>query len=239
MTLSRLTQIVLAAWLLCVGSTAALAQAMSHAEAAREFEKLKSRLAELEKPLLAVAPDDQAKFADFLREADTGLIRLLPREKYDGRLEIRGGGAYYSFVRKTHEYGYGSDIQLSQNEFGVGFAGMDFGYLLKLGDVPLELLTAEHPAVAALQAYQPKRTEAEIRAENRHAYQGVPFGGFTGKRRVPANVDTTYLLRSVCIDNSDVLVALRTLRLDSDASMILLWKILHHFPKPTAVREER
>lgn len=213
------------------------AQTTEHAQAVQEFEALKSKLAELEKPLLAVSAEDEVNFAEFLRQPDTGLIRLLPREKYDGRLEVRGGGAYYSFTRKTHAYGYGSDIELSQKEFSVGFAGMDYGYFIPVGDLPVEAVTAEHPAVAVLLAYQPKPTEKEIRAEYYSSSQGFKLGEFTGKRRVPANVGMTYLLRSLNIDHSDVLVALRAVRQDTDGSMILLWRLVKNFPKPTAQRD--
>jgi hypothetical protein len=40
--------------------------------------------------LLAPAPSDFAQFADFLQQPDTRIIRLLPREKYDGVLKTRG-----------------------------------------------------------------------------------------------------------------------------------------------------
>jgi hypothetical protein len=50
--------------------------------------------------------------------------------------------------------------------------------------------------------------------------------------RVPALVSTTYVLRSVNYRGSDVLVAVRVVRQDTDGSMILLWKLLKKFPKP-------
>src|SRR2546426_3683609 len=97
----------------------------------------------LKKGLLAPAANDREALAGFLRESNTGLIRLLPRELYDSgryhvekRLKIQGGGAYYSFANLTHVYGYGSDIELDHNKLSVGFAGADYGMLTNIGDVP-------------------------------------------------------------------------------------------------------
>jgi hypothetical protein len=109
----------------------------------------------LERLFLGPSEEDRAAYAEFLRQPDTGLIRLLPREVYESEvykknnktLTIRGGGAYYSFTRLTHEYGYGSDIQLESGDLSVGFAGANYGMLTTLGDVPLDEITIEHPSV--------------------------------------------------------------------------------------------
>src|SRR5215211_1148216 len=94
------------------------AQSQSRDDVIKEIEAKRAELAVLEKAVLAVADTDRKEFAAFLNQPETGIIRLLPREMYDGNakrgLAINGGGAYYSFVRKTHEYGQGSDIELAQ-----------------------------------------------------------------------------------------------------------------------------
>ena len=58
-----------------------------------------------------------------------GVFKILPRGKYEKELPlIRGGGAYYSFYYRYHDYGHGSDIELQQNQLSVGFAGADYGF---------------------------------------------------------------------------------------------------------------
>src|ERR1700755_184635 len=121
----------------------ALAQADSRAQAAAEIESLRAQIKAREAALLAPSDEDRKAYAEFLAQPRTGLVRLLPREKWDGTISTRGGGAFYSFARLTHEYGRGSDVMLEQNLFLVGFAGANYGFIANLGDVPLENVTAE------------------------------------------------------------------------------------------------
>jgi len=225
---------------LLLATVSSFAQTQSRDDVIKEIEAKRAELAVLEQKVLAVADSDRAEFAAFLSQPHTGIIRLLPRETYDGSakraLAIRGGGAYYSFVRKTHEYGYGSDIELAQNYLSVGFAGADYGLLLNLGDVSLEQVANDHVATRALLDYTPPVREAEVRAENRKLWQGIELSGFTFKGRVPAKVSNTYLLRSISMDTSDTMVVFRIVRKDTDGSLILIYKVLKTFPKPKMER---
>lgn len=238
MTKIRFCSIVLTFLLSCLSTALTQAQTVDRAQLDREIDELWQQVKVKQDLLLEPAPADKEAYAEFLRQPDTGLIRLLPREKYDyaHKLPVRGGGAYYAFVLKTHEYGRGSDIELSQGNFSVGFAGMDYGYFLPLGDLPLDAVTLEHPAVKALAEYRPRPTEDEIRAEYRNSWQGYKLEEHVAQRRVPAKVSASYVLRSLNFDRWDVLVALRTARQDADGSVILLWKMLKNFPRPTAIR---
>src|SRR5690349_8887524 len=104
-------------------ATGASAQPTDRDKLAREIESLREQLQQKEQAFFAPTAEDRTAFAEFLRQPGTGLCRLLPREKFNGKLMMNGGGAYYSFVRLTNEYGYGSDVSLEQNQFLVGFAG--------------------------------------------------------------------------------------------------------------------
>jgi hypothetical protein len=239
MTHSRLLIATLAFPLALFCFSPASAQTNDHAQAVREFKDLLGKMKAVENRLLVVSAEDKAAFADFLKQPDTGLIRLLPREKYDNMLPVRGGGAYYSFTRLTHEYGRGSDIGLEKGKFSSGFAGFDIGFFISLGDLPLEAATLENAGVNALAEYQAPSAEAEIRAQQRQTHQGIKLGEFTATSYLPAKVGTTYALRSLNFDVSDALVAFRVIRQDQDGSMVLLWKTLKKFPVPTAILENR
>ncbi len=239
MTHSRWFQVMLSVLFVCACCVPVLAQSADRAQLEREIGTLWEQIKAKEALLLDASAEDKAAYAEFLEQPNRGLIRLLPREKFDygDRLPIRGGGAYYSFVLLTHEYGHGSDIGLEQGQFKVGFAGFDFGFITSLGDLPLEEVTLEHPAVKALAAYQPPLTEPEIRAQQ--AYNPVKMGEFTYAHSITAKVGSTYALRSLNYENSDALVAFHVVRQDDDGGMILLWKMLKKFPAPKAIRQNQ
>lgn len=192
---------------------------------------------------LAPAPGDRTAFRDFLRAPDTGLIRLLPRDQSFGqganaKINLRGGGAYYSFARLTHEYNYGSDLELSQNKLLVGFAGADYGMMRLLGDVPLDEVTLADPRVLFMATYSPPALDQDARAEARKFRQGLTVEGVHYKSMLPVEVSGTYLLRSVVYGSSDVLVAFRVVRRDPDDSVIIAWKLLQKYLATNLIRTQ-
>jgi hypothetical protein len=194
--------------------------------------------------LLAPTENDRNLLSSFLQIRNTGLIRLMPREVYDSEtyhtrkwLDIRGGGAYYSFANLTHAYGYGNDLELDHNILSVGFAGTDYGMLTNLGERRLEDITLNEPRVRFVAQYTPPRREPAARDEFRRFQAGVTIDGALYRSRLPVQIGTTYLLRSVVYDDSDVLVAFRAVRKDSDGSVIIAWKLLKKYPVPELARQ--
>lgn len=215
---------------------AAFAPPFDRNKLVKEVEALYVQLQEKEKLLILPAAEDQAKFAEFLSQPDTGIFRLMPRERYEGRMYLRGGGSFYSFTRQTHEFGQGSDITLSQGKFDVGFAGYEHGFISILGDIPLESVTLAHPANKFLMEYVPAGKEADIRQQQQRTHSGYKAGEFTYSRYAVASPNTAYLLRSINYSGSDILIAFRVIRRDIDGSVVILWKKLKVFPAPVAER---
>jgi hypothetical protein len=211
---------------------AARAQSVDRAALENEIRGLVGELKDTEQQFLAPSAKDREKYAEFLSQPDTGLIRLLPREVFQDKLTIQGGGAYYSFARLTHEYGYGSDIELQQNRFSVGFAGADFGFLTRLGKVAIEEVTLDHPAAQFLLTFTAPTAEPGARDQQKRAAAGFDVNGFTYKDSVPFKRKNSYLLRSIGYRVSDLLVAFRIVTQDDDGSVVIVWKILKKFPVP-------
>lgn len=231
--------------ILVVSSLTVLAQTQSREDLLHDIEAKRAELNALEKAFLSPSAEDRNTYAAFLRTPGTGLIRLLPRETYDDninkhipRIVMRGGGAYYSFARLTHEYGYGSDIELNQGYLSTGFAGADYGILTNIGDLPLENVNTETHGADILAAYNPPSDEPKARLEARRFSMGADLQGISVERRLPLKLNATYLLRSINYSESDVLVAFRVVRIDSDQSAIILWKLLKNYPKPNLARNE-
>jgi len=207
-------------------------QSVDRSALENEIRELIGELKDTEQQFLAPSAKDTNKYAEFLTQAETGMIRLLPREVFQDKLTIRGGGAYYSFARRTHEYGYGSDIELQNNQFTVGFAGADFGFLTRLGKVAIEEATLDHPAAQFLSTFAAPTAEAGARDEQKRASAGFDVNGFTYQNRVKFKNKNSYLLRSIGYGVSDLLVAFRIVSQDADGSVVIVWKILKKFPVP-------
>jgi hypothetical protein len=232
---------VLALPLVCLSvlCPCARAQTDERAGAAAEIESLRERIRAKEAVLLAPSKEDYDTHADFLAQPGTGLVRLLPRERWSGKLSTRGDGAFYSFARSTQEFGYGSEIMLEQDNFTVGLGGADFGFMVNLGNVPAETVTAEAEALQFMASYKAPAPEAEARAAYRQfGAGGRQAGQWTYQSRLPVFVNNTYALRSISYDKSDVLVVFRVLRKDFDGSVVLLWKLLEKYPQPKLLRAE-
>jgi len=221
--------------LLCFLSTAALAQSTNRAQLISEIDSLHSQLKAKEAELLSPSEEDKTAFADFLKQPETGLIRLLPREKFKGKLSIRGDGTFYSFAQLSQEYGHGSDIGLEKEKLRVGFAGVSYGFLLMLGDVPLEDVDLETAGVPFLSNYVAPSTMHAATEEKRRKIEGVQANGLTYRGEIPAVVKKTYIVRSIEYRSSDTLVAFRIVRQDTDGSLIILWKMLKKFPVPQLI----
>ena len=225
----------------CLASACAEARAQGdeRARAAAEVESLREQIRAREAVLLAPSREDREAHAEFLAQPRTGLVRLLPRERWMGKLSTRGDGAFYSFARLTQEYGHGSDIMLEQDHFKVVMAGADFGFMVNLGNVPVETVSGETEAVQFMASFKTPSPEAEARgAQRQFGSDGQQAGQWTYRSRLPVLVNNTYALRSVNYDSSDVLVVFRVVRKDLDGSAVLLWKLLEQYPKPALRRGE-
>jgi hypothetical protein len=234
---------VIAAFILTT-SLSVLAQSQTREDQLKEIEAKRAELATLEKQFLAPSAGDRELYGHFLSQPDTGLVRLLPRETYDTEvykekkqtLTVRGGGSYYSFTARTHEYSSMTDLGLEQGYLYAGFAGANYGMLTNIGDVPLETVNLETPAARVLAAHNPPSAEPDARVEQRRTSTGEDVEGMVFKNRVPLLKGSTYLLRNVNYSSSDTLVAFRVVRIDTDDSAIIVWKLLKKYPIPRLAR---
>ncbi len=176
-----------------------------------------------------LAPDA----ADLNEAAKSGfeVFRIIPRGKINEKVGVRGGGAYYSFTTKSHDYDSNPQVGLQKDNLNIGFAGSDYGLIKDLGNLSLAGVSLESYGVNFLAKYEPPTTISEIRAERRGAgvYQ---INGITYNKSLPAIIGNTYVLRSVSNLNADALVAFKIHRKDTDGSLIIFWKMLKEFEKP-------
>lgn len=213
-----------------------------------------------EKKLLKVDPEDEAQFAQLLAQPDTGIVRLLPSYS-QGRVVSaaepeayrRPGFTYfaatYSFSKRKHGnclsgwqgspiLGW-AEVRLKDGIFAAAIMEDSVGLMVRLGDVPLESVTSQTAGVAELARLIPPADHVAAKTMFENGLRGVKVGGFIYSSRIPADLDTTYALRSTMRRRADVLVSFRVVRKDSDGSITLLWKKLKDYPKPSWKKREQ
>lgn len=213
-------------------------------------------MTEEHKRLLYASPQERERFAVFLRQPRTGMMRLLvPGECGDDPRVVKaenscldaippvpGGGIFYSFAHGAHQAGAYSDLWLKGGLFYAGFAGGVLGTVTTLGDVPLEAVTPDSDGVEYLSRLVAPESLAEAQKQYQQNARGFRVMNYTYGMRTPAHADTTYVLRSIVYRESgnadkrrqptDVLVAFRVIEKASDGSVTLLWRELQRRKSP-------
>jgi hypothetical protein len=266
-----------------------IAQSEDRAETIKESASQKKESSEKDK-LFDPSAEDQARFAEFLKQPDTGLIRLLPMDLYRKNPPTHGGRPSYSFSSSpaalpdlaiqlkrfvdkrssdlnhsivggsspfsdypsesrtnapseypTNESRYRFENNTQQVETARPYfrSASNFGFIVRLGKVPLEKVTIDHKGVKFLGDIAAPSTTAEARATFARIPNaiGVRKDGYLyNNEETPVSVNHTYALRSIRPGGSDVLVAFRVVRKEKDGSYTILWKRLREFPTPPPLK---
>lgn len=187
-----------------------------------------TKLTDEQKAILSPSPEDEAAFPSFLGKADRGLVRLLPREKYDQTIQmpLKGGGAFYSFTKLSHEASPWSDIKLQDGKMHAGVNDLTLGLMTVLPDVSLENVSLESPTVKFITQLALAAKYPEHKRQVDKYRSGFEADGKFYQAALPALLNHTYILRSTIYDRVDSVIAFRVIRVDSDGSITLLWKLL-------------
>lgn len=210
-------------------ATFSFAQDVSREQKFQRIKELNAQINELAQELLQPEQTD-VKNADI--EA-LKVFRLMPRETFSRPIAVpQGGGSYYSFTTGSNDYQKIAQIGLEQNSLKTGFAGADHGFMADLGEIPLSKVTSETAELAFLLKYRAATNIVEARVEQRkagnHKVDGLHF-----KNYLPAVLGHTYVLRNINYGNADIVVAFKIERKDTDGSLIIFWKQMGDFGKPT------
>lgn len=204
-----------------------------------------------ERKVLTPTSEDLKANAEFLRQSGTGIFRLMRVDKQNHRKVVRadnlavsgdvllvGGGAQYSFTKKNHNADKWSDIAWDEDWFLGGVGGQAIGVLVELGDVSLESVNLESAGMGYLIKFVPAATESAAERQFQQLEKGETDNGFSYGLSVRWKLDTTYALRSINYGRSDLLVAFRAIRQDSNGSLIVLWKKLKSY-NTSKLKKER
>jgi hypothetical protein len=194
------------------------------------------------------------KYADFLRQPNTGLIKLaadlgcaentkiVVATADCLRYTMPGAGTSFSFRTKNYRLRRLADLTFTNDSFQATGVLLH-GIFVKIGDVPLEKVDLQTKGLSYLVNFQPETDYEKAGVIDRQLSEGVFSDGFQYRRGFYAVENTTYVLRSIAYDGKyfravegvaynefafdkrrDVTVAFRIVRKDSDGSVTILWK---------------
>lgn len=219
--------------------------------------------------LKAIAPrvEDTKKFAEFLRQPNTGIIKLAADAGCGENIRViiatsqclkytmPGAGNSYSFRTGNYRIRRLADIIYTSNSFQSAGVLLH-GIFVEIGDVPLEKINLQTAGLKFLLNFQPASDRQEMRENDKQLSAGIVSDGFYYRRGVRAAENTTYILRSVAYNGvyprsskgityneldfdkrRDIIVAFRVVRRDSDGSVTLLWKELLRKKSPKFTRK--
>ena len=209
-------------------------------------------------------PDEKhlQKYSTFLKEKDTGLIKLIPDQGCEGdgkvvnaspeclKYKFPGAGSSYSFRLGTYRIRRLADITLVKNSLSTRsvFNGAIF---VELGDMPIEDVTLETPQIVYLAEYKPVKNSKQALEAARRFAGGVRKNGFIYGRGVFANKGSTFAMRSIAYRGKfhraeegvvynelefdkrrDVIVAFRIVDVEPNGTATIVWKVLRESKSP-------
>lgn len=206
--------------------------------------------------VVAVREETVEKHKDFLKQPDSGIIRLVPDYGCDvfsqknadaeicKKFSMPGGGSAYSFRKNTYQFWQLADLLYNGKSF-YSLGQMSQGFLVKLGNVPLEKVTLETAGAGYVADLVPASDIDGAIGQNKKFTEGVKSGVFFYSKALPAEENATYILRSIAYrgkirriykkvefneldfdERKDVIVAFQVVEKADDGSVTILWKQL-------------
>lgn len=229
---------------------------------AKDIDSLYRKSSKKDLATIGLNKNDQTLFADFLREKNTGLIKLVPNSgcREDSKVisvneeclkyRVPGAGAAYSFRVKDYRIQRLADLTYTGEGF-ITTGIFSLGILTAVGDVPLESVSLQTPGIKYINEFQPE-TKIETAADSQKKLSaGIIKDGYAYGAGIIAAENNTYILRSIAFNGEvlravsgitynelafdkrkDITVAFRVVRKDADGSVTILWKELNRKDSP-------
>jgi hypothetical protein len=202
-----------------------------------------------------VSPDYRKKYQPFLNQLNTGIVRIFPNKNCGGRARtvtvaelercadvppVNDGGSIWSFRCSTENFndcrrGQNVDLKYKDGMFLSG-NGVVQGVMVDIVGAELSISLAKHKAFKFLKKYHPARSLPEIAGRDKALAAGIAAeGGYVFSNRLPAKLNSTYILRSVLYRyhekgqlappklGVDVVVAFKVVEKEPDGSLIVIF----------------
>ncbi len=212
----------------------------------------------------SLIPQEAQIYAKFLELPRTGIFRVLqssvhqrPLNTLWNRLQPHVSERYPFPSLGDAQDGFNPSLalQLRGERFQLVDQGVNYSFMVDVGDIPLEQLDGTLQAVASptrkfLLDYQPPTQLQALQVERRRFLTGKNQTGIFSY--APAKLNHTYVVRSLQfqlpdtilngqsisseqlqqIPSSDIILAFRAVRRRNDGSYTVLWRVLNELPAP-------
>jgi hypothetical protein len=212
--------------------------------------------------------EDLRKYAGFLKNRKTGIIRLEP---YSGcgdstkvisasedcvEYSMPGNGSDYSFRERNYRIGRLADIRFAEGDFSSPGV-LQQAVFVGLGDVPLDKVSPTTPGMAYLNDLKPADNLSTVMTVSETFSRGTEKDGFYYAAAIRGVDDMTYVLRSVAFrgtvvrsiggvvfneidmdDRADITVAFRIVRKHESGGVTILWRELDRKRSPQLIRDD-
>ncbi len=210
-----------------------------------------------EKELALLKPNEkfENQYSDFLKQKNTGLIKLVADKGCDEELNVivstphclkykmPGAGSSYSFRTTNYRVKRLSDITFVNGNLSIKGV-LIHGILVDLGNADINKLNAQSPGVVVLSGFTPPKKMEPARKLSYQLEKGIRGEKFTYSSSVKAKAGHTYALRSIAYKGNsyqevneitydefefdkrrDVIIIFKILEADAE-SVSLIWKEL-------------
>ncbi len=221
------------------------------------------------KELKFVAPDESllVKYTEFLRQPDTGLIKLINDKGCAENTKIvvatddclkytmPGAGSSYSFRTENYRIPRLADITFTGNSFQAEGILLH-GIFVNIGDISLEKVSLQTPGMKFLTDFQPEPDFDKAKNVDAQLSVGIKKDNFIYRRALFAVESNTFALRSIAYDGKsfrairgviynefdfdkrkDLMVVFRIVQKDAEGNATILWKIIQQKKSPVITRK--
>jgi hypothetical protein len=161
-----------------------------------------------------IDPQEPKIYAQFLQLPNSGIFRVLPSSAYirqpntiENRLQasVKERYPFPSIAKSQTGFNHSLALVMEENNFQLVQSGLDYGFIVDVGDIPLaqldqQLVTIAAPTREFLLNYQPPRQLAALQEDRRRFITGKNQNWQQTQvflAHAPAEINRTYIVRSL------------------------------------------
>ena len=213
-----------------------------------------------------VDPDVARTYSAFLNNPGTGITKFYPDNGCRSAKVINASDQCHDAIPQTFAFSFRSKAYIDDDYSDIAFkstgivAGSFFsqGAVLSLGDVPIEGIDLENPAVKALSEISPDKDVGAARETAVRLKTGYAIGGTRVSSLAKSAANTTYAVRVIAYkmgtfvrrfnerstsiekkflmleqdSRADIIAVFRIVDLKADGSVTVIWKLLDRRDPP-------